>query len=153
MRKTHAFISAIALGIGIAAWLGVYYCRKGHEIRAISRIKIEVVDDSFYKNYKIVNGFVVPPFYESQFSAIKRFLNSPQCSVILAMISGTEPKNFAFEKVDRVRGTELIALEYSGVDSNIVMMVASNAANLVVSSYKTNFPTLKASYVEVFIRK
>jgi len=143
MRSAHAFIPVIVLAVGAAAWLGVVYWRKGHEIRAMSRIKIEVVKDWAYTN----------DFYGPQFSGIERLLNNQECGLILAKKSGADTKSFSFDHVGPVRGTKLIYLEYSGDDSNIVQTVASNAANLVVSFYKTNFPSLEASYVDVFIDK
>jgi hypothetical protein len=143
MLKTSSSKIAVTLAIGVAILLGVFYWEKGQQIHAVSRIKIEVV-----------HGFANPTnFYGPQFNAIERFLNDPEYNLILAKTSGTDTKNFSFEKVDRVRGTKLIYLEYTGYNSNVVQVVASNAVNLVVSLYESNFPSLKASYVDVFIRK
>ena len=143
MRKAYTLVPAIVLAIGAVAWLVISYGMKGHEIRAISRIKIEVVKDWAYTN----------DFYGPQFSGIKRFLKSRESGLILAKTSGADTSSFSFDNVGIVHGTKLIYLEYSGDDSNVVQTVASSAASLVVSFYKTNFPSLEASYVDVFIRK
>ena len=143
MRIAHAFIPVIVLAIVIAGWLGLSYWRKQHEIRAVSFIKIEVLKEWAYTN----------DFYGAQFTGIKRLLDSSECGSILAKTSGAEAQSFSFDKVAGVHGTKLIYLQYSGHDSNVVLTVASNAANLVVLFYKTNFPSFEASYIETQIRK
>ena len=104
------------------------------------------MDDAYYKNFKIIGGYVSPPFYEPQFNAIKRFLDNPQSELILGETSKANPKSFYYEKVHQVRGTQYIYIQYSGSNTNVLLTVVSNAACMVVTFYKTNFPQLKAEY-------
>jgi hypothetical protein len=141
MKKTGTLIvlGAITLAL-VSFFIGSWI--QPHEYHAMGRLKVETVGTNLYMN-----------FYHVQFVGITNLLTDQENCKALAAASKAEETSFRFYGVSPVRGTKLIYVHYSGADSNAVLLVASNAANLVISFYASNQPAsnqpfCKATYID-----
>ena len=91
---------------------------------------------------------IFPAIYRDEAGAVSNFLSEAGNRLLLASASGTTKVSFALEGVGLMRGTTLLEIEYSGPDSNVVQVVASNAASLAISFYATNQPSWQVTLVD-----
>jgi hypothetical protein len=138
MHTPQMIKAAITLIIIAAVSLTFVMCSGEHKCYATSRIKIE---DGNGPMFDIA-------FYRDQYRAISNLLSTSESRMALAKASRTTEQSFLLDKVAQVRGTKLIYIQYAGVDSNIVQSITSNAANIVVSFYATNVPSLQATVTD-----
>jgi len=141
MKKTGALIVLGAITLALVSFcLGSWI--QPHEYHAMGRLKVEPIDTNFYPN-----------FHYDPFIGLTNLLMDQENCKALAAASKANETSFRFYGVSPVRGTRLIYVHYSGADSNAVLLVASNAANLVISFYASNQPASnqpfwKATYID-----
>jgi len=86
--------------------------------------------------------------YRDEASAVSNFLSAVGTRPPLGNRSMASEKNCALERVGPIRNTSLFHIDYSGPDSDVVQVAASNAANLAISFYATNQSSWQVTLLE-----
>ncbi len=134
MRRLRQILIAATLCLvcAISFLLGVG--NRNPKFHAVSYLKLEVRDTHLF-----------PMIYRDEATAVSNFL----CGVGKRVLPGsTTEVSVVLERVGPVRGTSLFHIDYSGTDSNVVQLAASNAATLTISFYATNQPSWQVTLVE-----
>jgi hypothetical protein len=122
-----------------ASVLVATFTTPSHEYHARSRFKVDTKETHR-----------APDFSGADANALRLLLDSSEGHQRLAKAAMIDERAFALRKIGPVRGTALGCLEYSGVDSNVVERVASDAARIVVRFYATNQPGWEVTYIDSY---
>ena len=136
MRRLRPMLIAATLG-SICAILFLIFGSRNATFHARSFLKVEVRETHLF-----------PMIYRNEASAMSNFLSGVGKRPLLANTSTTNGVSFALERVGPLRDTSLFHIDFSGPDSNVVQVAASNAANLAISFYATNQPSWQVTLVE-----
>jgi hypothetical protein len=135
-RPTIIALAALTIGIVV---LMVTLTPPIHRYHARSRFKVDTKETHR-----------APDLSGADANAFRLLLDSRQGHQALAKVTMADERDFALRKIGPVRGTGLGCLEYSGVSSNLVERVASNAARIVVRFYATNQPDWEVTYIDSY---
>jgi hypothetical protein len=135
MQKLRLVLVVATLTLFCSIWLLMLSGNRHAKFHARSYLALEVRETHFF-----------PTLYRDEAGAISNFLSGAE--VQLLMRSCSEGVSFALEGVGSPRNTMLFHIDYSGPDSNVVQVVASNAANFAISFYATNQPSWEVTLVE-----
>jgi hypothetical protein len=94
------------------------------------------------------NDLYDPYFIQKQIQTMSNFLTSHDSRLKLATQCNVDESSFRLVEIGPVRGTKLVYIHYSGVESNSVQYVASNAATMVVGFFTTNQLPWEIAYVD-----
>ena len=126
------------MAIGVSVLVAILATRT-HQWYARSLFKVDIQETNRW-----------PDFFGSDANALRLFLDSREGRRRLATATVVDEKDFTLLRIGPVRGTALACLEYSGVNSNLVERVASNAAATAVRFYATNQPGWEVTYIDSY---
>ena len=139
MRAARSIaIVVLALAIG-ASILAAALTTRAHQFYARSLFKVDIQETNR-----------PPDLYGNDANVLRPLLDSRENHQALAKATMVDERAFTLRRIAPVRGTHLGCLEYSGVDSNLVQRVASNAARGVVRFYTTNQPGWQVTYIDSY---
>ena len=131
-------VIVIVLTIGISVLVATL-TTPAHQCHARSLFKVDIKETGRW-----------PDLSGADANPLRLLLDIREGRRLLAKASAADETEFAFRKIGPVRNTSLGCLEYSGVNSNLVERVASNAASMVVGFYATNQPGWDVTYIRSY---
>jgi hypothetical protein len=137
MRRFRPILIAATLGLVCAIFFPIVVGDRNPTFHARSFLKVEVRETHLF-----------PMICRDEPSAVSNLLSEVGKRPLLVDANRTSAMSFALERVGSVRNTSMFHIDYSGPDSNVVQVAASNAANVAISFYATNQPSWQVTLVE-----